>query len=93
MDTKKCTKCGQVKALDAFSAHKNAPDGKQYVCKECQQEYWSNHYHARKKQSKATENDPKPLAAYTSRQLMQELKSRGYTGTLKYTQEIKLETL
>ena len=30
------------------------------------------------------------LAAFTPRQLMEELKARGYTGELKYTQTIKL---
>ena len=30
------------------------------------------------------------LASFTPRQLMEELKARGYTGELKYTQVIKL---
>ena len=30
------------------------------------------------------------LAAFTPRQLIEELKARGYTGELKYTQTIKL---
>lgn len=38
--TKKCTKCGEVKALDAFSADKRAKDGKQCTCKGCRRKYY-----------------------------------------------------
>lgn len=35
---KKCTKCGEVKALDLFSNDKSKKDGKQSLCKECSKE-------------------------------------------------------
>ncbi|KKN21912.1 hypothetical protein LCGC14_0920420 [marine sediment metagenome] len=35
MQTKKCTKCGKVKPLDAFSVHSASKDGKQSRCRVC----------------------------------------------------------
>lgn len=37
--TKKCTKCGEVKALDAFYADKRRKDGKTSSCKGCKRKY------------------------------------------------------
>lgn len=34
-DTKQCTKCGEVKALDAYYADKRRKYGKQSACKSC----------------------------------------------------------
>lgn len=36
---KKCTKCGEVKPLEAFSRNRKASDGKCSTCKVCQYEY------------------------------------------------------
>lgn len=33
--TKCCTKCGETKPMEGFSASKRNPDGKQYACKAC----------------------------------------------------------
>ena len=35
---KKCTKCGEVKPLDLFYAHKSTKDGRGSQCKECVRE-------------------------------------------------------
>jgi hypothetical protein len=32
---RKCIKCGEVKKLERFYAHKTSPDGKESTCKEC----------------------------------------------------------
>lgn len=37
--TKQCTKCGEVKALDAFIADKRRKDGKTSSCKDCARKY------------------------------------------------------
>ena len=34
--SKPCTKCGDVKPLDAFSTHKDRKDGRQSHCRDCQ---------------------------------------------------------
>jgi 5-methylcytosine-specific restriction endonuclease McrA len=36
---KRCSKCGEVKPRDAFSRDKYNPDGRQYKCKACANEY------------------------------------------------------
>lgn len=38
METKICTKCGEVKELDLFHADKSRKDGKYSQCKECKRE-------------------------------------------------------
>jgi hypothetical protein len=93
MEEKKCAKCGEIKPVTAFSAHKNSPDGLQYACKECQREYWKNRYHEQKVQPLPLNDKMEALSNYTPRQLMTELSRRGYSGTLKYVQEIKLDAL
>jgi len=46
-DTKRCTKCGEVKPLDEFHVDKNRSDGRRSACKDCarirrQEYYWQN---------------------------------------------------
>ena len=36
--SKKCSKCGEVKGLDEFSAHCQKKDGKRPDCKDCERE-------------------------------------------------------
>lgn len=80
--TKKCLKCGRELPLNEFYLKRGAPDGLQTWCKECQKErvrtnYTNNHCNS-------------DLAQFTPRQLIEELKNRGYTGELQYVQKIKL---
>lgn len=35
METKRCSKCGEVKAVDAFHRHSKMKDGRQTYCKLC----------------------------------------------------------
>jgi len=37
--TKRCTKCGEVKPLDAFNRHQGKPLGRRSRCRACQREY------------------------------------------------------
>ena len=81
METKKCPKCGRELPVSEFWKNASKEDGLQ--------EYF-------KKRSKPSANNLKKvftnpeLAKFTPRHLMDELKARGYTGELQYTQKITL---
>ena len=80
--TKKCRKCGRELPLNEFYLKRAAPDGLQPWCKKCKKERVRTNY---------TNNHCNPdLAQFTPRQLIEELKNRGYTGELQYVQKIKL---
>lgn len=80
--TKKCSKCGRELPLSEFYSKKTSFDGLQSWCKECQKSRIRNHY-----TNKPCNPD---LAQFTPRQLIEELRHRGYTGELQYVQKIKL---
>ena len=42
MDTKKCSKCGEVKPVSEFYPHLNTFDS---WCKDCRRAYWTFKYH------------------------------------------------
>ena len=82
--TKTCSKCGRTLPIENFYVNK---DGKPYsYCKECVKILNS----ARRITPPDSEN---PLSAFTPRQLMQELKRRGYTGKLYIQQVADLDKL
>ena len=82
--TKTCPRCGRTLPIENFYKNK---DGKPYsYCKECVKVLNA----ARKITLPDSEN---PLSAYTPRQLMQELKRRGYTGKLYIQQVADLDRL
>jgi hypothetical protein len=90
MEGKKCKKCGEYLPLSEFPANKNASDGHSHLCKRCLTENKRLPY-LRKKGQMA--NPDRPLAKYTPRQLMEELKLRGYDGEITYVQKIRLSAL
>lgn len=71
METKICAKCGKELPLTAFFKHGHTKDGYRNVCKAC--ENGSEFYNPE-------------LAKFTPRELIEELKARGYRGRLTYTQ-------
>ena len=82
--TKTCPRCGRTLPIENFYKNK---DGKPYsYCKECVKVLNA----ARKITPPDSEN---PLSEYTPRQLMQELKRRGYTGKLYIQQVADLDRL
>ena len=80
--TKKCSKCGRELPLNEFYLNRATFDGLQTWCKECQKE--------RDRSKRINRNCNPELAQFTLRQLIEELKNRGYTGEIQYVQKIKL---
>lgn len=79
--TKKCSKCGRELPASEFYVKNSAADGLQPWCKECQKGRVRTNY---------TNNHCNPdLAQFTPRQLIEELRHRGYTGEIQYVQKIK----
>lgn len=92
--TKRCSKCGQYKTLSDFNKNKKAKDGLQSECRECHAETMRKYLKKRAEREfglceKTTQADSKSrnlskvytqadLASFTPRQLMEELKARGY---------------
>ena len=93
--TKVCSKCGRELPIESF--------GKNHTCKDCKNAYikeWARKNKEKKKARKIEEEriefegkykiyTCKELAPFTPRELMLELKARGYTGDLLY-QEVKI---
>ena len=84
---KECTKCHRTLPESDFYKKSGSPDGLQNVCKECQKEYQHKRYTSGGANRVFANPD---LARFTPRQLMEELRARGYTGELKYVQVIKI---
>ena len=93
---KTCTKCHRELPEESFSKCSSRPDGLQPYCKECTLEYNRQLAKLRKEAATAVGGNLKriyvnpDLARFTPRQLMEELRARGYTGELKYVQTIKI---
>lgn len=85
--TKVCPRCKRELPVSEFYRNKSQSDGLNTYCKEC-----FNKYYLKNRASAVT--PPKvgnpELSGFTPRQLIQELRDRGYRGTLTYTNEIKL---
>ena len=86
---KECKHCHRTLPVTEFYKKSGTPDGLQYYCKQCQNELNKN----RQRKKKAFGGGNPELSRFTPRQLMAELKARGYTGELKYVQTINIETL
>lgn len=81
---KRCTKCGKELPETDFYRNAKAPDGLQWYCKSCLNQT------ARKIPAKSAGGGNPDLADFTPRQLIEELKARGYKGKLIFTKEITL---
>ena len=102
METKVCKHCGRELPLSDFYTNSKAKDGYATYCKVCSNAIsveCARKRRARKKEE-AKENEriefekkykiytDKELAKFTPRQLILELKARGYVGTLLYEEVI-----
>lgn len=101
---KKCSHCGQLKPVSDFYRKSNTKDGLQTYCKSCQAEV--SHKQAMKRTEERRERkalseistpptlqstqSANPLAKFTSRELIAELRRRGYRGELRFENIIKL---
>lgn len=100
--TKVCRKCGQELPISEFTRKATAKDGLQCYCKKCNSKVTTEYARKRRerKKAEAKENERiefekkykiytnKDLAKFTPRELMLELKARGYVGTLLYEEVI-----
>lgn len=92
--TKVCVKCGQTKPYREFSVNRKSKDGFQSYCIPCQREAAQQ----RAAKNKSLQQEVKTLrekaagnlSKYEPRELIDELKRRGYHGTLCYKMEVKL---
>ena len=87
---KVCKRCNRELDESCFNRSSKTKDGYSSLCKECHKESIKEGLF-RKKQAK--QNGANPLLKdFTSRELIKELKSRGYQGQLTYVQVIDLDT-
>lgn len=99
METKICKKCGQELPLEYFSKNAKMKDGLQNHCKACASEYSRQIWQRKKAQKKENERiefekkykvyTNRELAKFNPRELMLELKARGYEGELVF-REVKV---
>lgn len=85
IQTKTCTVCGKTLPITDFYRKSSSPDGYYCACKECQT--------AQIKKSRMTKDSKEKdsiLSEFSPKELIDELKSRGYYGELKYTHTIYL---
>ena len=85
--TKTCPKCGRTLSVDNFYTSKNTKDGFRTYCKEC-----CNKQTQLNRIKKITTTPNPALAEFTPQELVSELRARGYTGSLSYT-EIKVHKI
>lgn len=95
---KKCAHCGELKPVSEFYKNKAQKDGLQSSCKKCFSEMHKK-YKAKKRAEKAVFSTPptlqnaqnaNPLSGFTPRELIAELRRRGYRGELRFENVIKL---
>ena len=102
METKKCTSCGKELPITAFRKGKaNGVEFLTNICSECISKKQSDGWKRKKEQTAKAKLDlvedakKQRLSEFTPRELMEELKRRGYVGTLEYVEvhKINLENL
>lgn len=87
METKKCPRCGKELPIENFYIMK---DGRVYAyCKQCSCEL-KKKYQTEKKERRQREIANNDLKNITSRELILELRRRGYRGELIYEQKVKI---
>lgn len=90
VQTKVCSKCGKELPVELFSKSRRNADGLQFICKSCMSAYNK----MRLETKKSAENhlhkvyfNPE-LAKFQPKDLIAELRARGYSGELSVKQTI-----
>lgn len=90
METKKCIHCGRILPIDQFSKKSKSKDGLQPYCKSCNKEVQAARKAGKKDNDESEAQTYYPanavvptekvnlLESFTPRQLLKELKRRGY---------------
>lgn len=105
METKICRKCGRELPTENFYKNHTCKDGFDTICKDCKNAYqkeWQKKNKEKKNAQKIANERVefekkykiytcKELAPFTPRELMLELKARGYEGELLYIEHIVKE--
>lgn len=81
---KKCVYCGNLFTLEHFRRTRLSADGHANICMECARKRRGE------KKALASGGGNPELAKFQPRELIEELRARGYTGTLKITKEINV---
>jgi hypothetical protein len=91
METKICKKCGRELPLASFAKHHISKDGLMAYCNSCREESRKQSPLGGGKIVVKPFNGGNPdLAPFTPRELIEELKARGYKGKLTIEREITL---
>lgn len=83
--TKVCSKCGKVLPISEFHSDSRTADGLSKVCRNCKLE---EKREARVLQKELQQKNP--LASFKPRELIEELRRRGYTGKLHFVYNIEV---
>jgi hypothetical protein len=86
-NTKVCKKCGRELPVYEFYKAETNKDGLLGHCKECHKSLTSDRDKAARK---SLAENATPLSTFTPRELIEELRKRGYKGTLYVTREVVL---
>lgn len=83
METRICIKCGKELSVSEFHKDARMRSGIKSICKAC----ISAESKARRVKQKEEKADT-PLSKFTPRELIEELRKRGYKGKLQYVYEV-----